>query len=208
MIGDAFDLSHHPVKLPQLAAGALMFVRGDVHAAKQTIARSYSRQQVADSGRLPGTERPYFTPGFPALLALQHGSRIATLDGKQTEKIEWQAANPLVSDTGELTWATSPEKGGLVTIETERTQAAIGFIKAYGAHSKPLRHLAVELDNRFASVTLTALDAKPIAQSVRLLLTASALATNTGVEWNETRSVLKQSGRAPTVIEYEIKIER
>ncbi len=57
MIGDAFDISHHPVKLPQLAAGALMFLRGDVRAARQTIQRTYSRQQVADSSRLPGTGR-------------------------------------------------------------------------------------------------------------------------------------------------------
>lgn len=198
MIGDAFDLSHHPVKLPQLAAGALMFLRGDVQTAKKTIARSYSRQQVADSGRLPGTERPYFTPGFPALLTLQHGSRIATLDGKPTEKIEWQAANPLVSDTNELTWTTSAEKGGLVTIETERTQAAIGFVKAHG---KALRHLAPQLDNRFASLTLSALDDKPLARSGRMLLTVAAMAGNTGMQWNENRSALTQSGSAPTVIE-------
>jgi hypothetical protein len=198
MIGDAFDLSHHPVKLPQLAAGALMFLRGDVRAAKQTIARSYSRQQVADSRLLPATERPYFTPGFPALLTLQYGSRIATLDGKPTEKFEWQAANPLVSDTNELSWFTSPEKGGLVTIETDHTQAAIGFAKA---HAKPLRHLTAQLDNRFVSITLSALDDKPLARASRMLLTAAARAGNTGMQWNENRTALTQAGSAPTVIE-------
>jgi hypothetical protein len=198
MIGDAFDLSHHPVKLPQLAAGALIFLRGDVRAAKQTIARSYSRQQVADSRILPATERPYFTPGFPALLTLQSGSRIATLDGKLTEKIEWQAANPLVSDTNELSWFTSPEKGGLVTIETDHTQAAIGFVKA---HAKPLRYLTAQLDNRFVSITLSALDDKPLARAGRMLLTAAARAGNTGMQWNENRTALMQAGSAPTVIE-------
>jgi hypothetical protein len=198
MIGDAFDLSHHPVKLPQLAAGALMFLRGDVRAAKRTIARSYSRQQVADSGRLPATERPYFTPGFPALSTLQYGSRIATLDGKMTEKIEWQAANPLVSDTNELSWFTSPEKGGLVTIETDHTEAAIGFVKA---HAKPLRHLTAQLDNRSVSITLSALDDKPLARSGRMLLTAAARAGNTGMQWNENRTALTHAGSAPTVIE-------
>jgi len=198
VIGDAFDLSHHPVKLPQLAAGALMYLRGDVRAARQTIQRSYSAQQVADSSRLPAKERPYFTPGFPALLPLQHGSRIATLDGKPTEPPRWQAANPLVSDTGELTWTTSPEKGGLVTVETERSTAAIGFIRA---HAKPLRYWILRLQNRFAALTLSALDDQPVARSNRLLLTAGALAANTGMEWNETRSALKQSGTAPTLIE-------
>ncbi len=198
MVGDPFDISHNPVKMTQLAAGALMFVRGDVRAARQVIKRSYSRQQVRDSIRLPATERPYFTPGFPLSLPLRHGSRIATLDGKPTEKIEMREADPIVSDTNELVWAVSREKGGLVTVDTERTQAAIGFVKAYG---KQLRHLAPEIDNRFASLTLSALDAKPIARSSRMLLTAGAAVTNTGVEWNETRSALKQWGTSPTLIE-------
>jgi hypothetical protein len=198
MIGDPFDISHNPVKMAQLAAGALMFVRGDVRAARQTIQRSYSRQQVQDSIRLPGTERPYFTPGFPPLLPLRYGSRIATLDGKPTEKIELREADPIVSDTNELVWAASREKGGLVTVDTERTQAAIGFVKAHG---KQLRHLAPEIDNRFASLTLSALDSKPIARSSRLLLTAGAAVSNTGMEWNETRSALKQWGTSPTLIE-------
>jgi hypothetical protein len=169
-----------------------------VRAARQIIQRSYSRQQVYDSIRLPGTERPYFTPGFPLALPLRHGSRIASLDGKPTEKIELHEADPLVSDTGELVWAVSQAKGGLVTVDTERTQAAIGFVKAHG---KQLRHLAPEINNRFASLTLSTLDAKPIARSSRMLLVAGALATNTGVEWNETRSALKQWGTTPTLIE-------
>jgi hypothetical protein len=92
----------------------------------------------------------------------------------------------------------SPEIGGLVTVDTERTQASIGFVKA---HAKKLRHLAPELDNRFTSLTLSALDAKPIARSRRLLLVAGAAVANTGAEWNETRSALKQWGTAPTLIE-------
>jgi hypothetical protein len=146
LIGDPFDISHNPVKMPQLAAGALIFVRGDVRAARQIIQRSYSRRQVQDSIRLPGTERANFTPGFPLSLPLRHGSRIASLDGKQTEKIEMREDDPIVSDTGELVWAVSQEKGGLVTVDTERTQAVIGFVKAQG---KQLRHLVPEVNNRF-----------------------------------------------------------
>jgi hypothetical protein len=198
IIGDPFDISHNPVKMPQLAAGAMMFVRGDVRAARQIIQRSYSRQQVQDSIRLPGTEKPYFTPGFPLSLPLRHGSRIASLDGKPTEKIELREADPIVSDTGELIWSMSPEIGGVVTVDTERTQAAIGFVKAQG---KQLRHLAPQINNRFASLILSALDSKPIARSSRMLLVAGAAVTNTGVEWNETRSSLKQWGTSPTLIE-------
>jgi len=198
IIGDPFDISHNPVKMTQLAAGALMFVRGDVRAARQVFQRSYSRQQVQDSVRLPATEKPYFTPGFQLSLPLRHGSRIASLDGAPTKKIELSDADPIVSDTGELVWSVSPEIGGIVTVDTERTQAVIGFVKAYG---KQLRHLAAEIDNRFACLTLSALDAKSIARSGRMLLTSGATVTNSGAEWNETRSALKQWGTSPTLIE-------
>ena len=70
-----FDLAPDPVKLSQLAAGALLFVRGDVRAAQRTSSRSYSRQQVIESLRLGSTEWPYFTPGFPLALPLVHGVR-------------------------------------------------------------------------------------------------------------------------------------
>ncbi len=198
VLGDPFDLSHEPVKMPQLAAGALAFLRADVKAAKTVVERSYSPQQVRDSLRLPGTERPYFTPGFPPLLPLVHGSRIATLDGKPTEAVKLATADPIKSDTGELLWAVSKEKGGLVTVDADRTQAAIGFIKA---HAPALRHLVPEIDNRFASVTLSALDNKPIAKSGRLLLVAGAGVGNTGMKWNETRTQLRPWGTSPTTIE-------
>ena len=86
-VGDPFDMSLDPVKMPQMAAGALMFVRGDLEPAKQTVARSYSREQVMDSRFLPGTERPYFTPGFPLSVPLLHGSRIKSLNGEPTATI-------------------------------------------------------------------------------------------------------------------------
>src|SRR6266540_81568 len=198
VIGDPFDISHNPVKMPQLAAGALMFIRGDVRAARQIIQRSYSRQQVQDSIRLPAAEKPYFTPGFPLSLPLRHGSRISSLDGEPAKKIELRDDDPIVSDTGELVWSVSPEIGGVVTVDAERTQAVIGFVNARG---KQLRHLRPEINNRFASLALSALDSKPIARSSRMLLVAGAAVTNTGAEWNETRSSLKQWGTSPTLIE-------
>ena len=58
-----------------------------------------------------------------------------------------------------------------------------------------------EINNRFAALSLSAIDDKPIARSSRLLLVAGAGAGNSGMEWNETRSSLKQWGTAPTLIE-------
>src|SRR5262245_48256569 len=81
VIGDPFDISHDPVKMTQLAAGAMLFVRGDVAAARKTIERSYSRERVNASVTLPRTEAPYFTPGFPLSTPLRSATRIRTLEG-------------------------------------------------------------------------------------------------------------------------------
>jgi hypothetical protein len=197
-IGDPFDISLDPVKMPQLAAGALMFLRADVGAARQTVARTYSREQVNESLRLPRSEAPYFTPGFPLRLPLVHGSRIGSLEGAPTARIELAPADPIVSDTGELSWYTSAQQGGLITVDTARTQAQIGFV---GAYFKALRHFSPAIENAFASLILSTLDGRPISASRRLLLTAGARVANAGATWNEAMTALKEFGTSPTMIE-------
>jgi hypothetical protein len=170
-VGDPFDISLEPVKMTQLAAGALLFARGDVSAAKETFARTYSRDQVNASTRLGRAEAPYFTPGFPLSLPLIHGSRIASLDGTPTTTYPPAADASYVSDTKELVW-----KPGLVTVDAARTQAAIGFVKDNPA---ALRHLMTRLETDFAAVILSALDDRPIERSARMLLTAGSTVANT-----------------------------
>ncbi len=197
-VPDPFDITLDPVKMPQLAAGALMFLRPDVQPAKETVLRSYSTEQVNESLRLPEAERPYFTPGFPLSIPLRHGSRIRCLDCEPTEKFTAPETNPIVSDTQELAWHFSEEKGGLVTIDTERTQALIGFVKA---NRKATRHLAADVRNAFCALTLQSLDGRPLYRSARLLLTAGARVSNSGAKWNERRTLLSEWGTAPTLIE-------
>ncbi|MGA7803280.1 hypothetical protein, partial [Bradyrhizobium sp.] len=80
-IGDPFDISLDPVRMPELAAGALMFLRDDIEKARNLRERSYSRDQVFDSMLLPSADRPFFTSGFPLDLPLQHEVRISSLNG-------------------------------------------------------------------------------------------------------------------------------
>jgi len=197
-IADPFDISHDPVKMPQLAAGALMFLRGDVKVARKTVERSLSREQVYESARLPRSERPYFTPGFPLSTPLQHGSRIRSLDGKATAKFSGANKNPIVSDTGELAWHLSPDKYGLVTLESPRSQALIGYLNE---HQRSVKNLAAVISNRFCTIVLNSLDSRPIAKSTRMLLTVGARVVNTDLKWNENRTALAAWGGSPTMIE-------
>ena len=197
-VGDPFDMSLDPIKMPQIAAGALMFLRGDLDPAKQTVERSYSREQVVNSRFLPASERPYFTPGFPASVPLLHESRIGSLSGKPTAACNADTCSPYRSDTGQLVWYTNANQTGLLTIDSPRSQGLVGFVKANG---KGVSSLGAEISNNFCAIVLNSLEAKPIATASRLLLTTCARVENTGMQWDATRSRVTHQGQSPTLIE-------
>ena len=107
-------------------------------------------------------------------------------------------AVPYLSDTRELAWHVSPEKGGVVTIDTDRSQALVGFVRG---QEKNTRHLSADVKNDFCTITLSSLDGKPIARSARMLLTATAREQNTGSKWNERHTLWETLGGPPTLIE-------
>ncbi|MFB3829898.1 MAG: hypothetical protein ACE15B_24225 [Bryobacteraceae bacterium] len=199
--GTRADLSHDPVKIPNLAAGALMFLRCDISAARETVERSYSKEQVYESLRMPSREGVYFTPGFPASVALRHGSRIRSLSGAPTQTLSYAVSSPIVSDTNELAWYFTPHAApaaGMVTVDSPRTQALIGFVSAYG---NSVANLSAAVRNRFATIVLTSLDSKPIARSSRMLLSAGSRVANTGMKWNAAGTAAEVWGGPPTLIE-------
>jgi hypothetical protein len=198
-VGDPFDISLDPLKMPELAAGALLFLRADVEKAEQTVDRTYTAQQVYDSMLLPSAERPYFTPGFPLWLPLKHEVRISSFDGPLMQSISAGAMpNPIRSDTGQLAWYHSAPEKGLVTVDSPRTQALIGFIRAPEAADS---NLEAEVENKFCSIQLSSLDAEPILRSSKMLLIAGGRIENTGQRWNSAGTDVTNWGDSPTLLE-------
>jgi hypothetical protein len=197
-VTDPFDITLDPVKMVQMEAGALLFLRPDVKPAVKTELRTYSRQQINESMRLPESERPYFTPGFPLSLPLRHGSRVQCLDCEPTATFAAEQTNRIVSDTGELAWQVSKEQGGLVTIDTDRTQGLIGFVKAHG---RATSQLSADVKNDFCAITVSSLDGQPLSRSATMLLTACSRWQNRDAKWNERRTLWTQYGKGPTLIE-------
>ncbi len=199
-VGDPFDISQHPVKMAELAAGALLFLRGDVEPARTTLTRSYTRKQVFDSMLLPTTDRPYFTPGFPLSLPLQHEVRIASLDGPRTQKFpNVSSTSPIRSDTHQLAWFSGAPHTGLVTVDTPRTQSLIGFLNAHPDAADT--NIAAVIQNPFAAIQVTALDGVSIAKAHHLLVVAGSTVANSGAEWNSVGTALTDWGKAPVTIE-------
>jgi hypothetical protein len=151
-----------------------------------------------ESLRMSWSDAPYFTPGFPLITPLVHTTRIASLSGPATGSFAALDVDPIVSDTGQLKWIGSKQKQGVVAIDTPRSQAIVGFAKA---NPQQTGQLAAQLETPFAAITLTSLDEKAIAQSPRLLLTATGRVANSGMQWNAKRTSLESWGKTPVRIE-------
>jgi hypothetical protein len=180
------NMAQDPVKMAQLAAGALLFLRADVRRAERTVGRSYSREQVYESCRLPRSAGPYFTPGFPAVLPLKHTMRISSFDGPPTATFQDVGGDPIESDTGELKWYHRGDDPGLVTVNTPRSEALIGSCQAGRGD---LEHLSARVQPQSCAVVLSALEDKPIAQASRLLLALGGrVTTSDRIKTSEPRA--------------------
>ena len=199
-----FDLCYDPVKMCQLAAGALAFLRGDIEPARQCVERTYTHaSRSARASGCPGPSVPTSRRGSRCRCRCSMRVRIRSFDGPATGAFPPGADGPIRSDTDQLAWSTLEGKSGLVTANAPRWQAMIGFCKERRetGRSQATDNLAVDVENTFCAITLSATGDRPIAQADRLLLTACGRVANTAMQWNDARRSLTDWGTAPTVIE-------
>lgn len=197
-VGDAFDISHHPVKMPQMIAGALMYLRGDIEKGKKTVLRSYSSKQIYETMTMPVKYFPYYTPGYDISNVFKHQVRIESLNKHQIYRDIIDEDNRLASDTKELVWELSSNGNGCVTIDTPYTQGIIGFTNEF---NRRLQNFEIKVDNPFCAITLSSLDEQPINRSQKLLLVTGAKVENSGQVWDSERKRLIRRGVAPSLIE-------
>ena len=201
-MGRFWPMANDPVKMAQVAMGALTFLRGDVQAARGLVERHVTHERVLESLRhdLPDDRHPYELHDLPGRLALVHATAVADFHAPAPAPGACEVPLPeglIASDTGELVWEEGAD-GGRVRVDAPRYQAVIGRA---GEHAT--RNLAFALATPFAAVQLASLHADPIAQARRLLLVAGARVANTGMRWkDDSRTSLgDQWGQAPTRIE-------
>jgi len=160
-----------------MPAAAVMYRRGDVKPAAKTFVVDLGREGTYDTRRTPDDS--------PAIRTLVEQSRLL-VDLADVPELDWDAggkrpagakvvaldhdalpaeATRVQSDTGEIVrdWVA-----GVQTIDTARSQAAIGWI---GGRRIELSSTRVEVDTPKAAVVFTALDDRPIATSQNILVT-------------------------------------
>ena len=199
-----FDLLGNPAQLLQYPAVATMFHRQDVKEAPLLAEMLYGTDEVFDwaDDHLP-------LPQEAALVGkvgfrFTASPRAAALE--QMAGLWNQATRTARSSTGELNWNANE---GLVTIETPRTQAMIGFL-ANG--ERRLNSLMIATPTRFGAVWVTAMDGeRAINTAEHILITAVGPSHNTGMEWAQTAQTapnrttpywrVTQEGSSPVQIE-------
>lgn len=209
-INGFFDIDQHPTKMATLVPAAAMFLRGDVQPARTTVAASLTWDQEVDrlrSARSWGLVSAADL-GIPPAAALVHRLALATEGlrlpaGALAPSQVQLTGRRFVSDTGELTWDLTEPGRGVVTVNTPRSKAIIGF---GGGKRFALGDVTVEpgqsLQQGWSAITLTAMN--PAGRPpTRWLITATGLAENTGQQWKSPAkdSVGRNWGTAPSRVE-------
>ncbi|MBM4018528.1 MAG: hypothetical protein FJ288_09415 [Planctomycetes bacterium] len=195
-----FGNQSDPVRWGQFPAAALMFHRGDVAAAKKTVIVGYPEAEALTArpshGRAaasPFRHLTYISKVRNAFYKDAYGGPETVVPGAGFSAPPQKRYE---SDTGELVLDT--EKG-LFTVNTPRSKAAIGVLGKAGRLD--LGGAAIECKTAFAAVMMTSLDARPIGQSKRLLVTAVSRAENTGQAFARNKSAIAERGREPVLVE-------
>jgi len=170
-----------PALMATLPAAALLYRQGHTKEAITTYALTPSREQLFYQSHSPDSSLAARTaseisksvivmPSIPELPWLKNapippGAKIiqnlnqSMIDGNATE---------VLSDTGEIRrdWGK-----GIYTINTPRTQAAMGWI---GNESIVLSDVTLNVKTRNASVAVQSMDGMPIKQATSLLISLGA----------------------------------
>ena len=197
-----FDIDQHPAKLVTLPAAVAMFIRGDVTAAREQIVAALDPARTPDLLRKSRawsliSEQQLGVPREAALLhrvAIDVARRAATHDQVPSA----MTTNRFVSDTGELAWDVSEKGRGVVTVNTAKSKAVIGFGggKRFELGGFVIEPGATRQDGWSA---ITATEAEPR----RWLITATGYVENTDMQWKnpEHSSVGSNWGKAPSLVE-------
>jgi len=213
-----FDIHANPVKIVQMAAGALMFRRGDVPRLPATVVTEMTPEQmVALSARHgPWTTSLMNLPdhgSHPALrffgasvirpraalpaAAPQPGTHVEGLAPDATPEPPKATAEPpkATAEKGPWNWTSSGDHlrwsadGRQTGVYIASGDRSAAFVGFLG-HGQHVagKVMVQQVSPAFAAITFSSLDGAPLVTSKRILITACGRVENTGQEWNADRT--------------------
>jgi hypothetical protein len=199
-----FDIDQHPTKMVTLPAAVAMFVRGDVSAARDLVTGALDKESEIDALRKTGAWELVHGghAGVPAEAALVR--RIAIAPKPSARKLERPSGPEYASDTGQLLWDLSHPGRGVVTVNSPKSKAVIGYASG---QRFDLGGIVIEpgptVQDGWCAITVTAMTGEIGAGHSRLLVTATGTAENTDMRWTSPahESVAGNWGRRPARVE-------
>lgn len=189
-----FALQQHPAKLAFLPAAALMFRRGDVEVARGPARLAIPTGQVEElTADNVSISEAWRRAGVATSHLLTHRLELRFTPGSKLEAEVSKTAGSAVA------WDAD---AGLYTVNAPAAKAVVGRCTGRTTKLDGAEFDVKSNPRNFAVLTLNAMDAKPLAQSRRLLLVAAGNVENTGMGWNaDHTSVGTKWGTAPTLCE-------
>jgi hypothetical protein len=193
-----FDTYNDPSKFGLFYHAALLFRRGDVNPANESIG-----VRIDDLNIKAGVVDP---AAVPALVLTSEKHRVGVVFNEQSVKADRIVSGSdaivngneaeILSDTGELfrNW-----KKGIGWINAQKTKAAYGFLGEEGVID--LNGFSMNVKTDFATVVLSSLNDEPIERSENMLLTAVGRSDNSGCKYNDGHTEQIEAGYEPVLIE-------
>jgi hypothetical protein len=209
-IPNFFDIDQHPTKMANLPIAALLFRGGHVMAARLLIARDLGARQEPDLIRRYG--RPWkqieldqlgISPALSLLhrTALHVGASFA--DPTKTDATPPADLKCLVSDTGEITWDRRRPGKGVVTINTSRAKAVIGFADGRSFNLGDVTITPGRTLQDWSTISVSLVEGRSFSKPGRAIIVTTGYAQNTDMGWKnaEHSSVGADWGKAPSLVE-------
>lgn len=183
-----FDMIARTDVLAHMPACAAIFLRGDVHEAKDSLVTSANYPDYLN--RLVSTRNVGFgidANGFSPLLTLIHKTGV-DLTGKSgnasetADKIS-DSQKIFVSDTGELTWNIEQQGSGYWTVNTSNTKLFTGFPNGRTINLGEISLAIGKTRLGWATISLVSKSANGFGEHGHsdILLAATGLVENTGM---------------------------
>lgn len=208
-IDNFFSSAGHPLKQIFVPVGAVLFRMGAVQSGQNPVqldlpAESVLENLVKFGGELhlhrSNMNYIWKEAGAPeALIALRPMN--VNMKGKEL-KLSEKVTDPTGSwdsETNEIIWDNRDSINAVFKINAPSAKAAIGYV---GGKRIELGNVTIAMDTtkfNWATITITALDGKPVEKSSRILLVAAGRVENTGMQWDKDKTTVGgEWGNSPT----------
>lgn len=205
-----FDHGGHAGKMVNNLLAAAIFRRGDVAPAREQIAMRFTPEREVEAATVQGRAWAVADGSHTGLAgAWAKVNRIALAIGEEAEGLDEAPPAPaddvLAADTGELTWDMSLTGQGVVTVNTGRTKAVVGFNagRSFELGSVRIEPGTTRQDWSTIGMTLLEGDSFDSSSAARALIVATGDQENAGQLWKDEskRSLGRNWGEAPVLIE-------